>query len=81
MKRESMSLYTDYGHTKAKSLIICGPNSNLNLKSILIWDVAIKQGYIHRGNRCDCGRTYIFRYLNPISTRGANSVHHWRGRT
>ena len=21
---------TDYGHTKAKSLILCGPNSNLN---------------------------------------------------
>ena len=30
-----MVVSTDYGHTKAKSLIICGPNS------IFIWDVDI----------------------------------------
>ena len=30
---EEVSLgHTDYGHTKAKSLILCGPNSNLNRK-------------------------------------------------
>ena len=32
---------TDYGHTKAKSLILCGPNSNPN-PLINIWDVGIK---------------------------------------
>ena len=25
-------MYTDYGHTMAKTLILCGPNSNLNPK-------------------------------------------------
>ena len=30
---EEVSLgHTDYGNTKAKSLILCGPNSNLNPK-------------------------------------------------
>ena len=28
------------------------------------------QGCIYRGDRCNHGRTYIFRYLNPIQTRG-----------
>ena len=32
---------TDYGHTKAKSLILCGSNSNPN-SQINIWDVDIK---------------------------------------
>ena len=27
--------YTDYGHTKAKSLILCSPNSNPNPINIL----------------------------------------------
>ena len=38
-------LTTDYGHMKAKSLILCGPNSNSNPKQIFginIWDVDIK---------------------------------------
>ena len=39
------------------------------------------QGCIHRSDRCDRGHTYIFRYLNPIPTRGADSAHHWQGRT
>jgi hypothetical protein len=39
-KRHVLSIVfvTDYGHTMAKSLILCGPNSNLNPKSIYgIW--------------------------------------------
>ena len=32
---------TDYQHTKAKSLILCGPNSNPKPK-LYIWDVDIK---------------------------------------
>ena len=28
------------------------------------------QGCIHRGDQCDRGHTKIFRYLNPIPTRG-----------
>ena len=38
----AMILSTDYWHTKAKSLIFAGPNSNPNPKQILIWDVDIK---------------------------------------
>ena len=34
---------TDYGHTKDKSLILCGPNSSPNPNpQINIWDVDIK---------------------------------------
>ena len=29
--------YTDYGHMKAKSLILCGPNSNSNHNPKLIF--------------------------------------------
>ena len=36
---------------------------------------------IHRGDWYDRGRTLIFRYLNPIAIRGADSTHHHRGRT
>ena len=30
----TFALSTDYEHTKAKSLILCSPNSNLNPKNI-----------------------------------------------
>ena len=29
------------------------------------------QGCNHKGDRCDRGRIYIFRYPNPISTKGS----------
>ena len=35
-------LATDYGQTKAKSLILWGPNSNPNPTQINVWDVEIK---------------------------------------
>ena len=35
---QRITYLTDYGHTMAKSLILCGPNSNPNPKSIFgIW--------------------------------------------
>ena len=37
-----MLLLTDYEHTMAKSLILCGPNSNPNPKYLFIWDLDIK---------------------------------------
>ena len=36
----------------------------------------LKQGCIHRGDRHNRCRTWIFRYLNPIPTRGADTAHH-----
>ena len=32
-------------------------------------------------DRCDRNPTYIFRYLNPIPTKGADSANHCRGST
>ena len=42
-----MLLLTDYEHTMAKSLILCGPNSNSNPnpKYLNIWDVDIKLSF------------------------------------
>jgi hypothetical protein len=31
-RKNALASTTDYGHTKAKSLILCGPNSNPNSK-------------------------------------------------
>ena len=39
------------------------------------------QGRNRRGDGCDRGRTYIFRYLNPIPTGGQSLSHHGTGRT
>ena len=39
------------------------------------------EGRNRRGDRCDHYRTYIFRCLNPISTKGADSAQHHKGRT
>ena len=36
----------------------------------LIFPLGRTQGCNHRGDRCDCGSTYIFGYPNPISTKG-----------
>ena len=35
--------YTDYGHTKAKSLILCSPNLNQSQSQMNIWDVDINK--------------------------------------
>jgi hypothetical protein len=36
------SRHMDYGHTMAKSPILCSPNSNSNPIKINIWDVDMK---------------------------------------
>ena len=38
--------YTDYGHTKVKSLILCSPNSNSNPNPINILNVERYKGLV-----------------------------------
>ena len=44
--------------------------NNLLHRFSQIFYYILRQGCNHRGDRCDRGRTQIFRYLNPIPTKG-----------
>ena len=46
------------------------PSLRILTTYITIHWILMTQGCIHRGDRCDRGRTWTFRYLNPIPTRG-----------
>ena len=44
-----ISKVTDYGHTMAKSLILCGPNLK-SQSQIKIWNLDIKSSFFYRNN-------------------------------
>ena len=62
MKLQKIEItYLEFGETLLRNQKFGKLSNDISIKYI-------NQGCIHRGDRCDWGRT--FRYLNPIPTRG-----------